>query len=136
MVAPADQSSAIYEKGIQKYHEIMGETFGGDFLTKLRSVSDLTKEIDERNNAFREFREKRSALFDVLEAALIPVQLFGNLAAGGASMVFPPSSLVFGAVMHLVGAAKGVSASYNAIQDLMQMLQVWLSKDRQKYGRG
>ncbi|KAJ6009081.1 hypothetical protein N7522_004097 [Penicillium canescens] len=123
MVAPTDQSSAIYEKAIRKYHEITGETFEGDLLTKLRSVSDLTKEIDERNNAFREFRENRSALFDVLEAALIPVQLFGNLAAGGASMVFPPSSLVFGAVMHLVGAAKGVSASYNAIQDLMQMLQ-------------
>lgn len=125
MVAPTDQSSAIYEKAIRKYHEITGETFGGDFLTKLRSVSDLTKEIDERNSAFREFREKRSALFDVLQSALIPVQLFGNLAAGSASMMFPPSSLVFGAVVHLVGAANGVSASYNAIQDLMQMLQVW-----------
>lgn len=119
-----DQSSAICEKAIRKYHEITGETLGVDFLTKIRSVSDLTKEIDERNSAFREFREKRGAIFDVLEAALIPVQLFGNLAAGGASMVFPPSSLVFGAVMHLVGAAKGVSASYDAIQDLMQMLQV------------
>ncbi|KAE8385186.1 NACHT and TPR domain protein [Aspergillus alliaceus] len=115
--------SAIYENAIRKYHEITGETLEVDLLTGIRSVSDLTKEIDERNRAFREFREKRGAIFDVLEATLIPVQLFGNLAAGGASMVFPPSSLVFGAVMHLVGAAKGVSASYEAIQDLMQMLQ-------------
>lgn len=127
MVAPMDQSSAICEKAIRKYHEITGETLGADFLTKIRSVSDLTKEVDERNSAFREFREKRGAIFDVLEAALIPVQLFGNLAAGGTSMAFPPSSLVFGAVVYLVGAAKGVSASYDAIQDLMQMLQVWSS---------
>lgn len=125
MVASTDQSSAICEKAIRKYHEITGETLAVDFLTNIRSVSDLTKEIDAKNIAFREFREKRGAIFDVLEAALIPVQLFSNLAAGeAASMVFPPSSLVFGAVMHLVDAAKGVSASYDAIQDLMQMLQV------------
>lgn len=124
MATPTDQSVAIYEKAIRKYHEITGETLAAEFLTKIRSVNDLTKEIDARNSSFREFRAKRGALFDVLEAALIPVQLFGNLAAGGASMVFPPSSLVFGAVMHFVGAANGVSASYDAIQDLMEMLQV------------
>lgn len=125
MVAPTDQSSAICEKAIRKYHEITGETLAVDFLTNIRTVSDLTKEIDEKNIAFREFREKRSAIFDALEAALIPVQLFSNLAAGEAvSVVFPPSSLVFRAVIYLVGAAKGVSASYDAIQDLMQMLQV------------
>ncbi|KAF7524352.1 hypothetical protein PCG10_005836 [Penicillium crustosum] len=74
--------------------------------------ANLTKEIDEKIITFREFREKRSAIFDALEAALIPVQLFSNLAAGeAASMVFPPSSVVFGAVMYLVGAAKGISAS-------------------------
>ncbi|KAJ5415509.1 NACHT and TPR domain protein [Penicillium sp. CMV-2018d] len=124
MVAPTDQSSAICEKAIRKYHEITGETLAVDFLTNIRTVSDLTKEIDEKNIAFAEFREKRGAIFDALETALIPVQLFTNLAAGEAvSMVFPPSRLVFGAVMHLVGAAKGVSASYDAIQDLMQMLQ-------------
>lgn len=126
MVAQKDQSSAICEKAIRKYHEITGETLGVDFL-KVQNVNDLTKEIEQRNNTFREFREKRGAIFDVLESALVPVQLFSNLAAGGASMAFPPSSLVFGAVMHLVDAAKGVSTSYNAIQDLMQMLQVWSS---------
>ncbi|KAF7128696.1 hypothetical protein CNMCM5793_003547 [Aspergillus hiratsukae] len=122
MAAPTDQFPAIYEKAMRKYREITEETLEADFL-RIRNVEDLTKEIDERNRAFRDFREKRGAIFNVLESALIPVQLFGNLAAGGASMVFPPSSLVFGAVLHLMGAAKGVSASYEAIQDLMQMLQ-------------
>jgi hypothetical protein len=127
MAATTDQFPAIYEKAMKKYREITEESLEVDFLTKIRNVEDLTTEIDERNRAFRDFREKRGAIFDVLEAALIPVQLFGNLAAGGASMIFPPSSLVFGAVLHLMGAAKGVSASYEAIQDLMQMLQVWSS---------
>ncbi|GFG13412.1 hypothetical protein IFM61392_07918 [Aspergillus lentulus] len=123
MGALTDQFPAIYEKAIQKYREITAETLEVDFLCKIRNVEDLMKEIDERNRAFREFREKRGVMFDVLESAMIPVQLFGNLAAGAASMMMPPSSLVFGAVLHLMGAAKGVSASYEAIQDLMQMLQ-------------
>lgn len=128
MAVSTDQFSAIYDKATQKYNEITGETLAVDFIAKIRSVDDLTKEIDERNSTFREFRERRGAIFDVLETTLIPVELFGALAAGGASVAFPPSSLVFGAVIHLVGAAKGVSASYDAIQDLMQMLQVWSSK--------
>ncbi|KAF9888556.1 hypothetical protein FE257_008487 [Aspergillus nanangensis] len=130
MAVPTDQFSAIYHQATRKYHEITGETLAVDFLAEIRSVSDLTKEIDKKNSTFREFREKRGSMFDVLEAALIPVQLFGDLAAGGASMVFPPSSLVFGAVMHLVGAAKGVSASYDAIQDLMQVLQDFTTRLR------
>ena len=40
-------------------------------------------------------------------------------------MVFPPSSLIFGAVTYLISAAKGVSASYDAIQDLMVTLKVY-----------
>ncbi|KAL2819256.1 hypothetical protein BDW59DRAFT_165118 [Aspergillus cavernicola] len=65
----------------------------------------------------------RGVIFDALKTALIPVQLFGNLAAGGASMGLPPSSMGFGAVTYLLNAAKGVSASYDAIQALMATLK-------------
>ncbi|BAE64577.1 unnamed protein product [Aspergillus oryzae RIB40] len=124
MTVSKNQIPAIYERAIKKYQEITDEPFDVQFLAKIQNVEDLTKEIDARNNSFREFREKRGAIFEVLNAAMIPVQLFGNLAAGGASMVFPPSSLVFGAVTYLMGAAKGVSTSYDAIQDLMGTLKV------------
>ncbi|PGH12593.1 hypothetical protein AJ80_06651 [Polytolypa hystricis UAMH7299] len=123
MVASKDQVPAIYERAVKKYKEITDETLDMEFLTKIQNVQELTKEIDERNTKFLEFREKRGAIFDVLQATLIPVQLFGDLMAGGASMVFPPSSLVFGAVTYLMGAAKGVSESYNAIHDLMGTLK-------------
>lgn len=39
-------------------------------------------------------------------------------------MAFPPSSLVFSAVALLISAAKGVSSSYNAIQELMETIKV------------
>ncbi|KAL2871688.1 NACHT and TPR domain protein [Aspergillus lucknowensis] len=123
MAGPKNQMPAIYARAIARYQEITDETLDVEFLQKLQNVDDLTKEIDARNTKFGEFREKRSVIFDVLKTALIPVQLFGDLAAGGASMVFPPSSLVFGAATYLMNAAKGVSASYDAIEDLMGSLK-------------
>lgn len=51
-----------------------------------------------------------------------PIELIGPIAAGGVSNVFPASSAAFGAVMFLVDAAKGVSASLDAIEDLLGQL--------------
>lgn len=120
------QIPAIYAQALARYHETTkGECpLDAAFLAKLHTVEDLTQEIDLRNSAFAEYRQKRGTLFNALQSALLPIQLFGNLAAGGASMAFPPSSLIFGAVSYLMGAAKGVSASYDAIQDLMGTLKV------------
>ncbi|RAL05354.1 NACHT and TPR domain protein [Aspergillus ibericus CBS 121593] len=123
MAGPKNQIPAIYDRAIKKYRDITDESLDVEFLAKIQNVDDLMSEIDARNAKFSEFREKRGVLFDVLKTALIPVELFGNLAAGGASMVFPPSSLVFGAVTYLMSAAKGVSTSYDAIQDLMATLK-------------
>ncbi|KAL2843076.1 NACHT and TPR domain protein [Aspergillus pseudodeflectus] len=117
------QIPAIYARAISKYEEITDEKLDTAFLAKLQNVDDLTREIDARNTQFSEFREKRGVIFDVLKTAMIPVELFGSLAAGGASMVFPPSSLVFGAVTYLMSAAKGVSRSYDAISELMGSLK-------------
>ncbi|KAL3490747.1 NACHT and TPR domain protein [Aspergillus germanicus] len=117
------QIPAIYARAISKYEEITDEKLDTAFLAKLQNVDDLTREIDARNTQFSEFREKRGVIFDVLKTAMIPVQLFGDLAAGGASMVFPPSSLVFGAVTYLMNAANGVSRSYDAIAELMGSLK-------------
>ncbi|SMR50761.1 unnamed protein product [Zymoseptoria tritici ST99CH_1E4] len=52
-----------------------------------------------------------------------PTELVGNLAAGAASAVFPPSSMCFGAVMYLIGAAGGDSASLDAIAELLDVLK-------------
>ncbi|RLL95865.1 hypothetical protein CFD26_105362 [Aspergillus turcosus] len=123
MTVENNQIPAIYARAIEKYKEITKEELDVAFLCRLQSVDDLAKEIDERNKSFSEYRHKRGVIFDAMQAALIPVQLFGNLAAGGASMAFPPSSLVFGAVTYLVTAAKGVSSSYDAIEDLMGTLK-------------
>lgn len=55
---------------------------------------------------------------------MLPIELVGDIAAGGAATVFPPSSLIFGAVKYFINAAKGVPAKFNAIIDMMETLKV------------
>lgn len=122
-----EQLPAIYKQAIKQYEQITKKKLDDPGLPKMTSVDSLVKEIEQQNNKFSEFRETKHLFFDILEGAMKPIELVGDLAAGAASMAFPPSSMVFGAVIYLIGAAKGVSASYDAIQDLLASLKVRLS---------
>jgi hypothetical protein len=124
MALAEGQLPCIYQSAVSRYQEITHEKLDWNILQGMRTVDELVQEIDTQNNAFREFREKRSKLFDSMRFALYPIETFSNMAAGAASFTFPPSSLVFGAVTYLTGAAQGVSASYDAIEDLMESLKV------------
>lgn len=53
----------------------------------------------------------------------MPVKKVGNLAAGGASMAFPPSSLIFAGVQILIKAVHGVKHKYDAIIELISSLE-------------
>jgi hypothetical protein len=124
MASYNNQIPTIYARAIASYKEITKNDLDIAVLSRLRNVDDLIREVDTQNQSFSEFREKRHIVFESLSMAMKPIELVSNLAAGGASMAFPPSSLVFGAVSYLISAAKGVSASYDAIQDLMRTLKV------------
>lgn len=124
MLSFRDQIPSIYKDAILRYEEITKKKLDVPAVLKMTSVEDLLKEVDRQNDKFSDFRETRHLLFDVLQGAMQPIELVGNLAAGAVSTAFPPSSLVFGAVTYLINAAKGVTASYNAIQGLMVTLKV------------
>ncbi|KAG8529667.1 uncharacterized protein KY384_005148 [Bacidia gigantensis] len=89
----------------------------------LDSVDALLHQIDNQQSRFTEFREKRHTLFKVLNNLLKPVEFLCSLAGGGAQIAFPPSALVFSAVMYLIETGKGVSACYDAITTLFAELK-------------
>ena len=120
----SEQVSLIWANTLARYKEVTGKKLDDPVLLGISSTNSLFKAIDSENEAFSSFRESKRGLFEVLGYALRPIELFGNLAAGGASIAFPPSSLVFGAVSYLINAGHGVSAAYDAIQDLFESLKV------------
>ncbi|KAI9833813.1 MAG: hypothetical protein M1826_006336 [Phylliscum demangeonii] len=118
-----DQISLIWADAVSQYYKTTGINLHDDRSPKPRSAEDLLKQVDQQQSNFTEFRNKRATMFQVLQVTLMPVELLGNVAAGGASMAFPPSSLIFGAVTYLIDAAHGVSAAYDAIIDLFSTMK-------------
>lgn len=127
-----DQLPFIYKEAIRRYEETTNKKLDEPSMLSINTVDELLAEINRRNDIFSEFRETRHKLFNVLEAALKPVEIVSNLSSGAASMAFPPSTLVLGAAVYLVEAAKKVSASYDAIQSLMGTLIV--SRSTETFG--
>lgn len=109
------QIPSIYKTAIGKSEKITGKSLDAPDIRNLKTVEDLKAQIEHQHHKYYEFRKRDQTFFNVQEGAMMPVELFDSLASGAASMAFPPSSLVFGAVTHLINAAKGVTASYDAI---------------------
>lgn len=125
-MAQSSQFLAIWSTAKKRYFEVTGKDMDGDTFPHPSSIRDLQASLDKQNDKFEDFRKRRAAVFDVLEGACKPIELVSNIAAGGAAMAFPPSTLCFGAITYLINAAKGVSASYDAIIDMMGTLKDFL----------
>ncbi|KJZ73399.1 hypothetical protein HIM_07193 [Hirsutella minnesotensis 3608] len=99
------------------------------FMTPpMKTIDDLREQLSLQNDGFSAFRAKRQAVFDVVSAALRPVQLVGDIAAGAASSAFPPSQSIYAATLFLVKAAQNVSSTYDSIIDLFDQLQDFTSR--------
>lgn len=119
-MAPSDMESMWLEAS-KRYAKKSGTRL--EDIPKPRTTQDLTNQVERQNKQYEGFRDKSDVLFEVLAAAMKPIELVGNLAAGAASAVFPASGTVFGAAMYLINAAKGVSASLDAIAGLLDCSQ-------------
>jgi len=109
---------------MNRYEILTGMKLDDPSLREMQNVESLMKSVEAQNESFKSFRKKKQAIFQGADLCLKPVSLVGDIAAGGSSVAFPPSSLIFGAVSLLIGAAHGVSDSYDAIIDLFGTLQV------------
>ncbi|KAH9906837.1 hypothetical protein F4778DRAFT_723667 [Xylariomycetidae sp. FL2044] len=88
------------------------------------NMAELEAELDKRNGQFDEFRSRRRKLFEVMKKTLQPLQLAGNIVAGGVSTVFAPASNIYAAVAFLLQAAGNVSKKYDTIIDMFDDLRI------------
>ncbi|KAL5598538.1 hypothetical protein BROUX41_003532 [Berkeleyomyces rouxiae] len=96
--------------------------------TSVRSIDDLVVAIDQQNNKFQSFREQKRGIVDVLTTILQPVDQLGQVFGGLAEQAFAPSLAIFTATRLIMGAAEGVSQTYDAIVDMFQRLQSFTTR--------
>jgi hypothetical protein len=105
-----------------------------DEFRHIQSIKDLETAVEEQNMGFKAFRDKRQSLFHAIDVALKPIELANSVVSGVSSIAFAPSSTIFSAVMFLIKGAKGVSACYDNITELLSELKVCWSDWRPDYG--
>lgn len=121
---PSDQFLIIFSKAKKIYTEVIGQDMNATSFFCPSSAKDLQVSFELKNNQFDEFRAKKAKIFHVLSGICHPIELLNNLTADGTAMIFPSSSLCFGAIMYLIDAARNVSTYYDAIVGLLSMLKV------------
>lgn len=117
----AARADLMWDQALNKYEQATKKNLKD--LPRPRSAEDLVREVQNANDQFKSFREKSGIVSKTLSALANPIEIVGAMAAGATSSTFSPSSMVFGALMHLINAAKGEAAVLDAITDLMAALQ-------------
>ncbi|PGH04864.1 hypothetical protein AJ79_06949 [Helicocarpus griseus UAMH5409] len=126
----SSQFSEIWNATKRKYNSATEENIDDSSFPHPKYIDELVSSVDAKDNEFKHFREKKALILHVVQQACKPIEAVGGLTAGAGSMVFLPSSLCCGAMMHLVNAADGVSASYDSTIELLQSL-----KARKPFGK-
>ena len=124
MATPINRFQTIWGDALKDYEVTTGKAFDVTAFSRIRTVDELVQVLDLEDDTFRKYRQKNHTFLHMLSEVLKPVEAISNLIAGGTSLGFPPSSLVFGATTYLIKAAKGVSVTYDAIQGLFECLKV------------
>ena len=119
-----DQISRIWSRAIQQYEAITKNKLDVPGWAEAKTVQSMLQLIDRENASFSSYRSKGENIRAVVKYAMAPVELVGEIAASGAAIAFPPSSVIFAAVSHLINAANGVSHEYDAIIEMMSDLKV------------
>lgn len=104
--------------------ELCRDLKGDPVLTNLWTTDDLLKQIEVREQHFQGFREKKAKLWAALRRSMTGVEVLGGLTQNALTLTpFSMASPVLGAVLFLVGSAKGVSETYDNITTLLSKLE-------------
>jgi hypothetical protein len=84
----------LWQEARKRYADISGKDLKD--LPMPKTTEDLLSNVEKQNQDYKHFREKSGTLFTVLSAAVKPIELVGNLAAGAASAAFPQARCALG----------------------------------------
>lgn len=118
------QFEAVLADAAKRYSDSAGTKLEEFMTPPMRSVDDLTRQLNLQNENFSHFREKRQKIFSAVATAMKPLDVIGDMVSGAASEVFPPAQNIYCAISYLINAAQDVSAMYDGIIELFEQLQV------------
>jgi hypothetical protein len=114
----------VFAEGLRRHERKTGQRLDSSNFAKLATVADVRSYVEQENSKFATFRDQNSKIYERLTTAFTPIEKLGSIVAAGSSAGFPPAGACFGAVALLIKAAQNVSAHYDHIVELFDILAV------------
>ncbi|KAN0113580.1 hypothetical protein V8E52_007506 [Russula decolorans] len=123
----SSQNVELIINALADYAEKTGKDLSGnpfaDKFQQSNSPEDILRLLEEREKAFKDYREGNRRLINCLNPAVKVLHAFSGILGEAASLIpFPPASALFVGIDTLLGAAREVSSSYDALSDLFEHL--------------
>ncbi|EWC44970.1 hypothetical protein DRE_01029 [Drechslerella stenobrocha 248] len=118
--------SAIWNAALARYQQAVGRKF--EPIPTPKDLAALEREINNRKLEFETYRNINKRLWGSISAIIGPVEVMGGVVAEGTSMVFPASPVIMGALSILLRGAKGVSNTYDYIEQLFDDMKAILAR--------
>src|ERR1700761_4770138 len=100
----------LWETAIDKYIDSTNRSIPEQaFLKKLKTPTELEKELERRHKTFSDYRAKHGKLIGTLKNVVRPVTALSSVASAALGLSpFAPASAIFGAVTFLITATDDV----------------------------
>jgi hypothetical protein len=115
------QIPAMWDEAVKRYETITKKSLKQ--IPWPSSPEDLIRDVEGSVKQCEEFLGRAATFFTIFRNVGGTIATVGNVVAGAAQGAFPASPMIFGCVVYLIDAAKGVSRCLDAITDLLQILQ-------------
>ncbi|KAK6505062.1 hypothetical protein TWF481_006985 [Arthrobotrys musiformis] len=127
----------IWEEALRSYKtECSGEDLSAVLqLPDPTNLEALKQNIEGSRSKFDEYRKIRASLWRSLSNFLVPIEALGGAASQGAAVFFQASPAIMAAMNILIKGAKGVSQSYDYIEELFDGIKPILSRLRIHAGK-
>ncbi|KAF8540637.1 hypothetical protein BDD12DRAFT_880276 [Trichophaea hybrida] len=128
-----DGVAALWRRAISQYQEATGNDPCSFNIKQAPSIEDVMNFTVEKEGHFKKWRSdgvsrKTSKFREVLKATLRPIDKLGSFVGSCASMAFPPSSVIFGAISVMLQTANSVSADYDTLLAFFEELKSFLER--------
>jgi hypothetical protein len=84
---PEAQFQTIWTAALSQFSASTKKNLDDSYMLQYVDIKSLEREVDRQQCGFSAYRSKRERLFGLMAMALKPVELLGDIAAGGASLV-------------------------------------------------
>ncbi|KAF2451400.1 hypothetical protein P171DRAFT_478441 [Karstenula rhodostoma CBS 690.94] len=121
-MATPSRFETIFETGRQRYEKRTGKPLDSTLVANLKTTADLRKYIESQNGTFETFRNKDKIIYAKLNTIFTPIERLRNCVASPVSASSPPVGACFSAVAVLIKSAQDVSAHYDQIVELFEII--------------